>query len=448
MSRFRLGRRAVLRGAGSVAIALPWLEIMDPARSARAAPATAKRFVAVYNPGGTVLDQWRPTGTETSFTLSPILAPFEPVKDRIIVLDGVDMKSAVGEQNQAGMIAWLTGTEQVYEGGRLGFARGPSLDQVLVETLQDGRRIASLNQAVRWGTGKSHGLLSPINVVNFANDGAFTPLEPRLDPLEIWQDLFGTNPNASLDWEKSMLDAVAGRYAKLSQRLGTEDRARLDQHLTRIRELEASLAGVAGGCRALPLVDTTGYDPAEGLNSADDGSIQDPDTNAMIPAVGRFMTDMLVTALACDLTAVGTLEWSDSEAKHPFPWLNLNETYAYYQNDGGFHPAECAQIGNWYMQQHAYLVEQMAGIDMGGHSLLDESVIFFGSHLQDPATHLKNDMPFVLAGNGGGLRTGGWVAFDSVSHNDLLSALANLFGMNVSEFGDPLYCDEPLGNLT
>jgi hypothetical protein len=100
------------------------------------------------------------------------------------------------------------------------------------------------------------------------------------------------------------------------------------------------------------------------------------------------------------------------------------------------------------MQQHAYLVEQMAGIDMGGHSLLDESVIFFGSHLQDPATHLKNDMPFVLAGNGGGLRTGRWVAFDSVSHNDLLSALANLFGMNVSEFGDPLYCDEPLGNLT
>ena len=91
ISKLRLTRRSVLKGAGGVAIALPWLEAMTDARRAgAAAPASSpKRFLAVYTPGGTVLDKWRPTGTETAFTLSPILAPLEPVKQKVIVLDGL-----------------------------------------------------------------------------------------------------------------------------------------------------------------------------------------------------------------------------------------------------------------------------------------------------------------------------------------------------------------------
>ena len=113
---FQLSRRAVLRGAG-IAIALPWLEAMGFPREAQAAN-PAKRFVTVFQPGGTVLDnlkgenRWRPTGTETNFTLSPILAPLEPIRKKLLVVDGLSMKSAMGEQHQAGIIAWLTGTTQ------------------------------------------------------------------------------------------------------------------------------------------------------------------------------------------------------------------------------------------------------------------------------------------------------------------------------------------------
>src|SRR5205823_2131696 len=166
----RLGRRTVLRGAGTVAIALPWLEAMD--RRAEAAPATgpARRFVGVFQPGGTIRPRYTPTGTETSFVLGPILKPLEPMQSRILVIDGLDMKSAVGTQHQSGIIALLTGTTQ--QGG--GYGAGPSIDQVMAPRISAGKRKASIQMAVRWATGKSRGLLSPYNALSFENGPGFS----------------------------------------------------------------------------------------------------------------------------------------------------------------------------------------------------------------------------------------------------------------------------------
>jgi hypothetical protein len=160
------------------------------------------------------------------------------------------------------------------------------------------------------------------------------------------------------------------------------------------------------------------------------------------------MMDMMVMAFACDLTRVGTLQWSDTEAKHTFPWLNLPETHAFYQNDGGYRPLDLEKICIWYSSQHTYLLQQMAKIDMGGHTLLDESVVFFGSERQHAATYSKVSMPFVLAGGGGGLRTGRWVTYNHRPHNDLLVSILNLFGDTRKTLGDPMHCTGPLPNLT
>jgi hypothetical protein len=439
---FRLNRRALLRGAGSVAIALPWLEIMAPTRQSVAAPAPARRFLGVYQPGGSVLERWRPTGTETNFTLSPTLAPLEPVKDRIVVFDGVDMPSAVGEQNQSGMIAWLTGTNQVTNG----YAMGPSLDQVLATRLGQSHTFRSLSMAVRWGTGRAHGLAHPIDIVNFEDTATFSPIPPRLDPQAIFDELFGALPPGDAAWERSILDSVLERYNALSARLGAADRAKLEAHVEKIRELEAR-AGTVARCSTLPRADTTGYNPASGLNSADDGSIRDIPTDTMIPTVGRFMTDMMVMAFGCDVTPVGTLQWSDSEAKHTFPWLGLTDHHHFYMNDGGYRPAELERISTWYSEQHAYLLRAMENLDMGGHSLLDESIVFFGSNLQNPATHTKTNMPFLLAGNGGGLETGRFFVANRASHNNLLVSIANRFGDPRTTFGDPRYSTGPLTGL-
>ena len=460
----RLGRRTMLRGAGGIAIALPWLEIMGTPKTARAQDdGFAKRFVSVYTPGGTVLDdgngenRWRPTGTEDDFTLSPILAPLEPIKDKLLVMDGLRMASAIGEQHQAGIVAWLTGTGQA--GG--GYAGGPSIDQVIASRFAGQFSKPSVQMAVRWGTGKSHGLLHPINSANFEDNDNFDPIPPRLDPQAIFESFFSTlDPDdgaeaaARIARKQSILDFVDRRFESLAPGLGSADRQKLEQHLDKVRELEASLDNVVAPsdvCQIPTQVDTSDYDPFTGLNSSDNGSIIDESTDAAIPKVGTFMMDMLVMALACEVTPIAHLQWTDTEAKHTFPWLGLNQHHHFYQHDGGFRPAECEQIYTWYSEQHSYLLQAMDAVDMGGHTLLDESVVFFGSELAQPPTHSKANMPFLLAGGGGGMRGGRFLRNDGIaddSHNNLLVSILNLFGDESQVFGDPAYCTGPLGNLT
>lgn len=460
MLRRQPTRRAFLRGAGGIAVALPWLEFFQASHGscARAqstgTPAHAQRYLTVFTPGGTVLDKWRPSGTETAPVLSPILAPLEPMKDRLLILDGLDMKSAVGGIHESGIIALLTGTPQSDAHRR--FASGPSIDQVLADRFDKPRR--SLELAIRWATGKGHGLLATNNCLNFESSSGYKPIPPRLDPAQIWNDLFQTQnaqqsngAKARLARKKSVLDFLDRRYASLSQQLGSEDRAKLEQHLTKIREIERTLEELpsqSAVCVPPELVDTSDYNPRSGLNSSDDGSIRDRSTDEAIPKVGKLMIDMLVMAFACDLTSVGTLQWTDTEAKHTFPWLSLSEHHHFYQHDGGFKPAECQKICTWYSEMHLYLLQAMQSVDMGGHSLLDESVVFFGSELQEPPSHKTNNMPFMLAGGGGGLRTGRWLRYNSVSHNNLLLSILHLFGDERTSFGDPSFCDGPLSNLT
>ncbi|MEP7049403.1 MAG: DUF1552 domain-containing protein [Pseudomonadota bacterium] len=473
MTRFQIDRRALLRGVGSIAIALPWLEIMADEGRAQAQSSTGvplKRFMTVYQPGGAVRqgsvgDKYTPTGTETAFTLSPVLAPLAAYQNRLLIVDGTNLtcgdQTKYGvEQHQGGEVGWLTGGIQK---GPLNYLapNTPSIDQVLTPKLSAGKPIlGGLQFAIRWATGKSHGKTSAINAMNFDNNG---PLGPQLDPQAIFTKLFGSStggtgtmmgPDILTARRKSVLDYVDKKYAALEAKLGAADRARLDQHLTQIRQLETQLTSLSTdpttpstACKSPTKVDTTGYNPTSGLNSADDGSTKDLSTDSKIPAVGQFMTDMLVTALACDRTGVASLQWSDSEAKHTFPWLNLSEHHHFYQHDGGFQAAQCVQIDTWYSTMHAYLLKAMQAVDMGGHSLLDETLIFFGTEISDPPTHNKINMPFMLAGGDGKVvRTNRWIKCGGVPHNRLLTSILNVYGDPRTQFGDSRVESTPLSS--
>ena len=466
MSRFKLNRRTVIKGAGSIAIALPWLEVMGRGRRANAQTTTAvplKRFVTVYQPGGTVRsgangDKYTPTGSETAFTMSPILMPLDPVKSKLLIVDGLNLtcgdqsKYAV-EQHQGGSVGWLTGAVQPGAGN---YPKSPSIDQVLATRLSTGKPYNSLEFAVRWATGKSHGKISPINAMYFDAVAPYGPRPPRLDPQDIFTTLFGsimgggdggTGPDlerhrARCARSRSSTSSTSGTTA-LKTKLGAADRARLDQHLTQVRSLEQRIVTTTtpppatSVCKQPTKVDTAGYNPSSSLNSADDGSIKDTTTDMKIPIVGQFMMDMMVMALACDKTGVISLQWTDTEAKHTFPWLSLSEHHHYYQHDGGFRPTECAKIATWYSQMHLYLMQKMQTVDMGGHSLLDESLIFFGSELSVPDSHAKNNMPFMLAGGDGKtVKTGRWIKCANLPHNKLLTAILNVYGDTRATFGD------------
>jgi hypothetical protein len=461
LGKQKLNRRAVLRGAGTIAIALPWLEVMGTSK-AHAAAAPAKRLLTVYTPGGTVAERFWPTGSDEAPVLGQILKPLEPHFSKVLALKGLSMSEIWtelgGEQHQAGICSWLTGMPQPGAGK---YPKGPSIDQVLAGKIQAdlgamSYKRKSLQLAIRWATGKSHGLLHPINSANFEDASGFAPIAPQLDPDDVFTSLFGT-PQPGVDMtaanarDKSILDYVSDRYTKLGQRLGAQDKAKLDEHFTKLRALEQSIGkgGLTGAaCKPPTLIDTAGYNATTGLNADNDGNVKDTSTDAKIPEVGKFMMDMMVMALACDITAVGSFQWSDTEAKHTFPWLSLGEHHHFYQHDDTFRPAECAQINTWYSEMHAYLLSAMAGVDMGGHSLLDESVVFFGSEISHPPEHTKENMPFLLAGGGGGLKGGRVLQCGNVPHNNLLVSILNLFGDSRMTFGDAKYCQNPLTGLT
>jgi hypothetical protein len=463
IGKHKLNRRTVLRGAGSIAIALPWLEIMGTEKLAHAQAAVpAKRFLSIYTPGGTVAEDFWPTGDASAPVMNTITKPLEPHFAHVLLMKGISMTGIwhkmSGEQHQAGSVSFLTGVPQP-GGGQ--FPKSPSLDQVLATKISRGiKKVPSLQMAVRWATGKSKGLIHPINAVYFSDEAESKPISPQLDPQDIYATLFGalepgSNNAALIARKRSILDYVGGRYQALSAKLGASDKAKLEQHLTKIREIEQSLETVVGGsaCKAPTKVDTTGYNPTTGLMSDDVGGIRDVSTDTLIPAVGKLMTDMMVMAFACDITAVGSLQWTDTEAKHTFPWLNLSEHHHYYQHDGGFKPAECTQIYTWYAEMHAHLLAAMKEVNLGDHTLLDESVIVVGSELSHPPSHEKEDMPMWLMGGGGGLKGGRVLDFNTapkqgVPHNNLLVSILNLFGESATTFGDPEFCQNPLTGIT
>jgi hypothetical protein len=460
MGKLKLDRRTVLRGAGSIAIALPWLEIMGHEKVAHAAEGPAKRFLSVYTPGGTVLDKFWPAD-KADPTSSNILKPLAPLKNKLLALKGLNMDCAQGEQHQAGIIGFLTGSKQT--GSPKEYSSYASIDQVIATRLQADaathRPRGSLQFGVRWATGKSHGLLSPINSATFEDSKNLTPLPPRLDPQEIFTDLFGSlDPSQAngaaerIARRKSVLDYVDKRYVALGGKLGAADKAKLDNHLTKLREIEQALEqGAVGGaiCKSPTRVDTKGYNPTTGLSADNDGTVKDEKSDELIPAVGKFMMDMMVMAFACNLTSVGHFQWTDTEAKHTFPWLSLANHHHFYQHDGGFQPAQCEQIGIWYAQMHAYLLSAMDAVEVApGVSMLDESVVFFGSELAHPPTHEKKNMPFLLAGGGGGLKGGRMLDFGGKAHNNLLVSILNLFGDSRTSYGHAEYNSGPLTGLT
>jgi hypothetical protein len=444
----KLGRRTLLRGAGSIAIALPWLEIMGDADEARAqAAGTAKRFLSVYTPGGTVLSKFWPS-TATDPSSSPILTPLAPVASKLLVLEGLDYKCKDGEQHQAGIIAFLTGSKQTGSPGN--YSSFPSIDQVIATRISKGIKAKpSLQMAVRWATGKSKGLLHPINSVNFEDTASVSPIPPLLDPQAIFTNLFGAlDPaqsaavQARVARRKSVLDFVDKRYDALSNQLGAADKVRLQDHLSKIRDIELGLDKTiteTGVCKPPMLIDTSKYNYAAGLEltEANQNMVQQSalETDKLIPAVGKLMMDMMVMALACDITAVGSFQWSDTEAKHTFPWLGLPDHHHFYQHDGGFQADQCQQIGTWYSEMHLYLLQAMDRVDMGGHTLLDESVVMFGSELAHPPEHTATSIPLLLAGGGGGLKGGRHLKYGGRSHNDLLVAVLNLFGDTRTSYG-------------
>jgi hypothetical protein len=465
-SKNRINRRTLLRGAGGVAIGLPFLEAMlRPGRS-HAASSVPLRLVVFYSPGGTLLDKWRPTGTETSFTLGDMMSPLNTYKDRLLFVDGTNMsitQIGVGHPHSRGMAGVLTGT-QLLPGtfdtgmGSAGFADGPSVDQVIASRISQGLKFPSLEFSSGWSiSGRSAGQVS------FAADqltyaASSKPIAPQVDALAAFKRIWGDGAMSSdaakaaaTARTKSILDAVQAQYTTLSAKLGSADRAKLQEHLEMIKQMESSLTATTGGggstCVIPPMPMASGKvtDPMQGST----GVVV---TETDIPQKGKAMTDLLVASLACDMTRVATMQWGDSEAKFilNFDPLNMPDHHHAYQHEKGFQPDALFKIYQWYAGNFAYLLQKLDSVkEADGTTLLDNTLVFWISEIQKPDDHGQTNMPFVLAGKAQGkIKVGRWLKVSSQPHNNLLVSLLNIFGGTEKTFGDPKYCTGALTGLS
>jgi hypothetical protein len=448
----RLARRTFLRGAGGIAVALPFLDAMSRPRRARAA-GVAKRFIVFFSANGTIMDNWTPTGGETDFTLSPILAPLAAHRDRLLVLRGlaneVSYNTPGSNPHDLAMGTLMTAVPMKLGPSGLGRANhivdgtagGPSIDQVIAKSIGAGKRFTSLSLGVQ----STSTILEPM-VTKMAYRAAGDPVIPEDDPGRAFLALFGdtqASQMAVLSTQKrrgTVLDAVLADLTSLSAKVGSGDRAKLDAHATSIRELEKQLVTAGSttmSCRGVtpskPTVSLQPYDCLQDLRPAT--CVGD------FAAIGKAQMDVLTLALACDLTRVGTIQWSTAESTVVHSELGITLEHHKMSHDDTNDAALLTKVNTWYAQQLATLLDKLAAVtDADGQTLLDGSVIFWANELSHGAAHDRRDLPWVLAGQGNGaLRPGRYVHNAGDPHNKLYAAFLNMFGMAATGFGDPRF---------
>jgi hypothetical protein len=438
----RFGRRSFLRGAaaGSALVTLPFLRALEARGEEFAFP---KRLIVFFSANGTIHENWAPTGSEHDFTLSPILQPLAPFKDKLIIVDGVDMvssNSGPGDGHQKGMGHMLTATELLpgdFKGGgdntSSGWAGGISVDQRIaqhlgVESLDLGVQVKSKNIWTR-----------------MSYDGPDMPRDPIENPYAVFDQIFGNLTSDPGELERirlqrqSVLDYVKQDIASLNARLPSADRPKLEAHLSAIQTVEKKLdpKGQLGAfCAATPL-----------------GQKLDPLATANFPAIGELMMDMAVLALACDTTRVVGLQWSKSVSGTQFSWLDIAEGHhdlSHEGNDNAGAIAKLTKINTWYAGQLAYLLQKLSEIPEGDGTLLDNSVVLWCNELGRGNSHTRKKVPWVLAGGAGGsLQTGRYLKYpDGTPHNRLHVSLCNAFGIQTDTFGNPQFGTGPLPGLT
>lgn len=457
MKRHRpIPRRTLLRGmfaGGAVAIALPWLEAMDPPK-ASAAPTAPKRILFWFTANGTLPDIWTPS-MPLDLSGHPIHAALAPVQDKLNFLTGVDdamAEQSIGDGHQTGMACLLTnaailpgnlfcegdcpaGAEQY-----VGWGGGISVDQFIANEI--AKTVTTNFKSLEFGVQvKSSSIWSRLCYA-----GPDQPIPAREDPAQNLVDIFsdlGADPFALellRKKRKSVLDAVMNDYEAFNPRLGAADRIRLEQHLESIRSVELRLdaTGVFGEACAVPNPTMPGADFQQ---------------NDLFPVTGRAQMDLLVMALACDMTRVGSLQWSTSVSNVRHTWVPQllsggHHDLSHYGDDDPSAYQDILEINKWYTEQFAYLLTSMANIPEGDGTLLDNSVVVWVNELGKGNSHTRRSIPFILAGGcQGALKTGQSLSYTNEPHGKLLVSLCNAMDIPVTTFGEAQFSQGPLPGL-
>ena len=446
ISKKSLSRRTVLRGLG-VSLALPLLDSMVPAMTAlsRTAASPVRRFGTVYVPNGIQMINWKPKAVGTDFELSPILSPMAPLRDKMIVVSGLTNKVAdalPGEgagDHSRGPASFLTCVHvRKTEGPDL--QAGVSLDQIVARTYGRETQLASLELSL-----ESTELLGACDVgyscayqrtITWRDEK--TPLPMENDPRAVFERMFGESDTTEagarasrLQQRRSILDSLTGNLARFQQGLGAGDRQRMDQYLHAVRDIERRIqrAEEQRG-RELPAVDRPDGVPATFADHA------------------RLMFDLQLLAYQSDLTRVSTLMIAKEVSSRSYPEIGVPDPHhpiSHHQNNPE-KIAKVTKINTYHMSLFAEFVNKMKNTPDGDGSLLDHSLLLYGSGISDGDLHNHIDMPILLVGGAAGhLKGSRHLAFSTDTPlANLYITLLDKLGVRQERFGDSTGGLEPL----
>jgi len=439
-----LPRRTFLRGLGAT-LALPLLDSMAPRVSAVGAPAPPVRLGYVYTPNGIIgaCDKsprpfmWTPKTTGANFEFSPTMKALEPYRDQLNVFSGLAQVTgrALGDgpgDHARATATFLTGVHPRKTAGA-DFQLGISADQIAAKELGKHTQLASLELGLEpqplagnCDSGYTCAYMS------MSWRGPTTPLPAEINPRAVFERLFGDGDSTDaktrlsrLESQKSVLDYVTGSLSRLRIALGAGDKRKLEEYLEAVRDIERriQLAEEQSATMVLPHIDMPGAVPDNYMDYT------------------KLMIDMQVVAWQTDMTRVASFMLGRDGSNRAYREIGISDGHhsiSHHQGDAE-KVDKLIKIDELHVAMFAYLLEKLKATPDGEGTLLDHSLVLFGSSLSESNIHTHDDLPIVLAGTAGGRLKGNrhLVSKKETPLNNLFLDMFDLAGVpHVDGFGD------------
>jgi hypothetical protein len=436
ITKKHMARRTFLRGAGAT-LALPFLESMVPAISsvAHAQSITPTRFTGIFVPHGAAPGYWVSNSSERGFDFPYIWKPLEPFRERVVLTSGLWSQSAENPPGVTGadhfVAAAFMCAEKPHKTTGADIRAGTTIDQIIAQHIGQDNLLPSLQLAVEDPGANSSNCGEGYSCVYTNTISWQTPTRPlpmEINPQVVFERMFGDGGSAEeraarREQQRSILDSVTQSLSRLNASVPHSDRVRLDQYTNDVREIERRLEIAVKASTEVPSM-AVPY----GVPEAFDEHI-------------KLQFDLLALAFQADITRVSSLLYARDLTGRVYPEAGTDISF-----HGGSHHAEdpgriaqYAVLNRYHVATLAYFVEKLASIPEGDGTLLDHSLILYGSNMGNSNQHLHYDVPHVLIGGASGKLQGDrHLAYESrtVPTGNLLLSVLDMFGVERDSFGD------------
>jgi hypothetical protein len=442
----RLHRRRFLRGSGLL-LGMPWLESLASAKQAKASEVNNNgaplRTAFIYFPNGVWEKDWVPTAEGSDYELPPSLSPMADLRDEFFVLSGLDKKNSHGGDGHYAKTAnFLTGMPVAKTTGKDISSGGVSVDQLIASHIGDQTPLRSLElgtDPVISGIDSNVGY-TRLYGSHISWQSPSRPIAKDINPRVVYERLFGKRFEADSSKSQSyrnLLDYVLEDARRVRSKLSRDDQFKMDEYLDSVREVEKRIEFEARN--------QTRRDAYEQQREqiVDGHAIEIPESG--MPGDFRhhveLMLDLMVLAFRTDSTRVASFMFANDVSGRSFSFLDGvnggHHELSHHENKAE-KIAQYQKINQWHVQQFARMLHKMKAVKEGDSTLLDNSMVLFGSSFSDGNRHDPDNLPLLLAGRGGGtLQPGRHLAAKGQTPVcNLYLSMAQLHGLDLERFGD------------